>query len=107
MACGPLAWWYVRNSSREHPMVSEPEARRIEEAHAAEDAQNTGDDDVGAKVLDARDRCYEVDCGAKGPNVSLHLCVDRRHSAIESVDLIDIKAQQEAMVLRDPGASKP
>jgi hypothetical protein len=35
------------------------------------------------------------------------LCVDRRHSAIESVDLIDMKAQQEAMVLRDPGASKP
>ena len=41
MACGLLAWWYVRNSPREHPMVSEPEARHIEEAHAAEDAQNT------------------------------------------------------------------
>src|SRR6516225_4635376 len=40
MACGLLAWWYVRNSPREHPMVSEPEARRIEEAHAAEDAQH-------------------------------------------------------------------
>ena len=41
MACGLLAWWYVRNSPREHPMVSEPEARHIEEAHAAEDAKNT------------------------------------------------------------------
>jgi MFS transporter, ACS family, D-galactonate transporter len=41
MACGPLAWWYIRNSPREHPMVSEPEARHIEEAHAAEDAKNT------------------------------------------------------------------
>ena len=40
MACGPLAWWYIRNSPREHPMVSEPEARHIEEAHAAEDAQH-------------------------------------------------------------------
>jgi ACS family D-galactonate transporter-like MFS transporter len=40
MACGPLAWWYIRNSPREHPMVSEAEARHIEEAHAAEDAQN-------------------------------------------------------------------
>jgi MFS transporter, ACS family, D-galactonate transporter len=40
MACGPLAWWYIRNSPREHPMVSDAEARHIEEAHAAEDAQN-------------------------------------------------------------------
>jgi ACS family D-galactonate transporter-like MFS transporter len=30
MACGLLAWWYVRNSPREHPMVSEPEARHVE-----------------------------------------------------------------------------
>jgi ACS family D-galactonate transporter-like MFS transporter len=41
MACGLLAWWYIRNSPREHPMVSDAEARHIEEAHAAEDAQNT------------------------------------------------------------------
>jgi MFS transporter, ACS family, D-galactonate transporter len=41
IACGLLAWWYIRNSPREHPMVSEPEARHIEEAHAAEDAKNT------------------------------------------------------------------
>ena len=40
MACGLLAWSYIRNSPREHPMVSEPEARHIEEAHAAEDAQH-------------------------------------------------------------------
>jgi ACS family D-galactonate transporter-like MFS transporter len=41
MACGPLAWWYVRNSPREHPLVSEPEARHVEDAHAAEDAKDT------------------------------------------------------------------
>jgi len=40
MACGVLAWWYVRNSPGEHPMVSESEARHIEAAHAAEDAKN-------------------------------------------------------------------
>jgi hypothetical protein len=74
---------------------------RREPAHVDPDF---GDDDVGAEVLDARDRCCEVDCGAKGPNVSLHLCVDRRHCGIESVDLIEMKAQQEAMVLRDPAA---
>src|SRR6516164_7999275 len=41
MACGLLAWWYIRNSPREHPMVSDAEARHIENAHAAEDARNT------------------------------------------------------------------
>jgi ACS family D-galactonate transporter-like MFS transporter len=40
MACGLLAWWYIRNSPREHPMVSDAEARHIEDAHAAEDALN-------------------------------------------------------------------
>jgi ACS family D-galactonate transporter-like MFS transporter len=40
MLCGLLAWWYIRNSPREHPMVSDAEARHIEEAHALEDAQN-------------------------------------------------------------------
>jgi hypothetical protein len=59
---------------------------------------------VGTEVLDARDRYYELDCGAKGPKVRLHLRVDRRHSGIESVDLIEMKAQQEAMVLRHAAA---
>ncbi|OCO98862.1 MULTISPECIES: MFS transporter [unclassified Ensifer] len=38
MVCGLWAWWYIRNSPREHPSVNEAEARYIEEAHAAEDA---------------------------------------------------------------------
>ena len=41
MACSPLAWWYVHNSPREHPSVSEAEARHIEDAHAAEAAKDT------------------------------------------------------------------
>jgi ACS family D-galactonate transporter-like MFS transporter len=41
MACGLLAWRYIRNGPREHPMVNDTEARHIEHAHAAEDAQNT------------------------------------------------------------------
>ena len=63
-----------------------------------------GDDGVSAEVLDARDRYYEVDCGAKGPKVRLHLRVDRGHSCIESIDLIEMKAQQETMVLRHAAA---
>src|ERR1700680_979959 len=41
LIAGLGAWGSIRNSPREHPMVSEPEARHIEEAHAAEDAKNT------------------------------------------------------------------
>lgn len=39
MACGLLAWWYIRNSPEEHPAVNEAEARYIAEAHAREDAE--------------------------------------------------------------------
>jgi transposase len=51
---------------------------RRKSAHVDSDL---GDNDVSAKVLDARDRHDEVDCGAKGPKVRLHLRVERGHSA--------------------------
>jgi ACS family D-galactonate transporter-like MFS transporter len=38
MLCGLWAWHYIRNSPRQHPSVSEAEARYIEQAHALEDA---------------------------------------------------------------------
>ena len=69
---------------------------RREPAHVDPDL---GDDDVSAEALDTRNRHQELDCGAKGPKVCLHLRVDRRHGGIESVDLVEMKAQQEAMVL--------
>jgi MFS transporter, ACS family, D-galactonate transporter len=37
--CGVLAWWYIRNTPREHPSVDEREACFIEAAHSKEDAQ--------------------------------------------------------------------
>jgi hypothetical protein len=74
---------------------------RRESAHVDPDL---GDDDVSAEVLDARDRYYEVDCGAKGPKVRLHLRVERGHGGIKSIDLIEMKTKQKAMVLRDPAA---
>src|SRR3974390_3792349 len=33
MACGLLAWWYIRNNPRENPMLSEAEERQLEEEH--------------------------------------------------------------------------
>jgi MFS transporter, ACS family, D-galactonate transporter len=41
MLCGLWAWYYIRNSPREHPSVNEAEARYIEKAHALEDAAAT------------------------------------------------------------------
>src|ERR1700760_3808140 len=38
MLCGVWAWYYIRNSPRQHPSVNEAEARYIEQAHALEDA---------------------------------------------------------------------
>jgi MFS transporter, ACS family, D-galactonate transporter len=44
MACGILAWIYIRNTPREHASVNEAEAAYIEEAHAREDAQSSSGD---------------------------------------------------------------
>ena len=54
------------------------------------------------EVLDAWHRHDQLDCGAKGPKVRLPLRIDRRHGGLESVDLIEMKAQQGAMVLGHP-----
>jgi hypothetical protein len=74
---------------------------RREPAHVDPDF---GDDDMSAEVLDARNRRYELDCGAKGSKVRLHLRVERGHGGIKSVDLIEMKTKQKAMVLRNPAA---
>ncbi|MDR5738977.1 MULTISPECIES: MFS transporter [unclassified Caballeronia] len=36
--CGIWAWWYIRNTPREHPAINEEEIAYIERAHAEEDA---------------------------------------------------------------------
>ncbi|MET8469343.1 MFS transporter [Streptomyces sp. NPDC006422] len=51
VAVGVLALWYLRDTPREHPRVSEAEAAYIEREHAAEDAAAPGDD-RRAKLLD-------------------------------------------------------
>lgn len=38
MLCGLWAWYYIRNTPRQHPSVNEAEARYIEQSHALEDA---------------------------------------------------------------------
>jgi hypothetical protein len=55
---------------------------------------NLGDDHLGAEILDSRDRHDELDCGPKGSKDALHLRVNRGNGCIESVNLIEMKAQQ-------------
>jgi hypothetical protein len=62
-----------------------------------------GDDDVNAQILETWHRHYLLDGRAKGPKGSLHLRVDRGHSG--SVDLIEMKAQQEALGASSRGST--
>ena len=54
--------------------------------------------------LDARNGSYLFDGGAKGRNGGLHLLVDSGNGGIEGVDLIEMKAQEEAMLRRHAAA---
>jgi hypothetical protein len=45
-----------------------------------------------------------LDGGAKGFEMSRHLRVERGHGGGKRVDLTEMKAQQEAMVVRHPAA---
>lgn len=40
MACGIWAWWYIRNTPREHPHINEAEVSYVEEALAKEDSND-------------------------------------------------------------------
>src|SRR5215471_12866313 len=63
-----------------------------------------GDDDVGAEVLDARNRRDQLDGSAKGPQAFLHLCIDFGNGGLKSIDLIEVKTQQKAVLVRHAAA---
>ena len=58
-----------------------------------------GENCLRSQGLDARDGTYLFDGGAKGGNGGLHLPVDFSDCRIEDIDLIEVKAQQEAVLL--------
>jgi hypothetical protein len=65
-----------------------------------------GNNDLCTHALDTGNRCHEFDCGLKGCEIRLHLLVDRGDGRIESIDLIKMKAQQEAMVIRNAATQR-
>jgi len=71
--------------------------RRGEAAHVKADF---GEDRLSAGVRDAGHRRYLLDGGSNGPEVGLHLLVDRGHGRSEGIDLIEMEAQQETVLLR-------
>jgi len=66
---------------------------------AAHVCNDLGDNDPCTEVLDTRDRAYLLNGGAKGRKGGLHLPVDFGNCRIEGIDLIEVKAQQEAVSL--------
>jgi hypothetical protein len=72
---------------------------RRKPAHVGPDL---GDDDLRPEILDTRDRHDLLDCGLEGSKDPLHLRLDRGNGCIESVNLIEMKAQQETMVVCHP-----
>src|SRR4029077_20660760 len=71
-------------------------AVRWEPAHVGADL---GDDDLRADVPDTGDRRHLFNGGSKGRDACFDLPIDRGDGCVESIDLIEMKTQQEAMVL--------
>jgi hypothetical protein len=63
-----------------------------------------GDDHLAGEGLDARDRAQLFDGGAKGLDIGLYLLVDLSDGGIEGIDLLEMQAEQKAMLLGDAPA---
>src|SRR3954470_6469616 len=57
------------------------------------------EDDAGAEVTDARNALQLLDGGAKGRDMRVDLRPDRSHRFVKQVDLLEMKRQQETMML--------
>src|SRR5215203_1840544 len=69
-----------------------------EAAHVEPDFR---EDDLPAQVTDAGDRAQLADGVAERAEVALHLGVDLGDGGVQSVDLPEVQAQQEAVTVGD------
>jgi hypothetical protein len=60
-----------------------------------------GDEDLGGGVADSGCGRQDFDFGTKGLDGRAHLLVDGGNGALESLDLVQVQLEQEAMMLPD------
>ena len=70
-----------------------------ESAHLDADLRR---DDLGAESADAGDRGQEFDGSAKGGQIGVHLPIDLHDRSVERIDLLQMEAEQEAVMPPDP-----
>ena len=63
-----------------------------------------GDDHRTGERLDARNRAQLFDAGTKGLDVALYLLVDFSDRGRERIDLLEMQAEQKAMLPGDAAA---
>jgi len=74
-----------------------------EAAHVAADL---GKDDARAQFVDAGNGGQELNGGAKGLDLSVDLLIDGADRRVDGVDLLQMQAQQEAVMPRDAAAQR-
>ena len=74
-----------------------------EAAHVAPDL---GQDEASAQFLDAGNGGQELDRGAKGLDLSIDLPIDFGDCCVEAVNLLQVQAQQEAVMPGDAAAQR-
>jgi hypothetical protein len=72
-----------------------------ETAHVAADL---GEDDASAQFVDAGNGGQELNGGAKGLDMSVDLVIDGVDRRVDGVDLLQMQAQQKAMMPGDASA---
>ena len=73
---------------------------------AAHVAANLGKDDASAQFVDPGDGGQQVDGRAKGLDMSVNLLIDGVDRCVDGVDLLQLQAQQEAVMPRDAAAQR-
>src|SRR5215469_10109094 len=97
----PLARTLIVSRAQAGPGDQVPSGR--EAAHAAADL---GTDDTSAQFVDAGNGDQEVDGGAKGLDLSVDLLIDGGDRHVDGVDLLQMDAQQKAVMPGDAPAQR-
>jgi hypothetical protein len=90
--------------ARAHASPGQQMSRGGKAAHVG---ANFGDDGLGAELADAGMGAHDFDGDAKGREIGFDLAVHHAERGIETIDLLQMELQQEAMMTRRPSAQMP